>query len=55
MTVHSALDEAQLLMIVLSVPFSYVIGVIAQCCFGGIDEADQEMSKVDKIYDEVRT
>ncbi len=51
--VHRALNEALLLMVVFSVPLSYVIAMIGHCCYGGVDEADQEMSKVDKIYAEV--
>ncbi len=51
--VHRALEEAALLMVVFSVPLSYVIAMIGHCCYGGADEADQEMNKVDKIYAEV--
>ena len=51
--VHRALNEALLFMVVFSVPLSYVIAMIGHCCYGGVDEADQEMSKVDKIYAEV--
>ncbi len=40
-------------MVVFSVPLSYVIAMIGHCCYGGADEADQEMNKVDKIYAEV--
>ena len=52
-TVHRALEEAKMLLVVFSVPLSYIIAMIGHCCYGNYDEADQEMSKVDKIYDEV--
>ena len=50
-TIHRALEEGLLLMVVFSVPLSYIIAMIGHCCYGGQDEADQE--KVDKIYAEV--
>jgi hypothetical protein len=50
--VHRALEEGLLLMVVFSVPLSYVIAMIGHCYYGSRDEADQE--KVDKIYDEVK-
>ena len=52
---HRSLEEATMLLVVFSVPLSYIIAMISHCCYGSYDEADQEMSKVDKIYDEVLT
>jgi len=39
---------------VLSVPVSYLIGLVGQCCCGARSEAELEMEKMDKIYQEVR-
>ena len=51
-TIHRALEEGLLLMVVFAVPLSYIVAMIGHCCcYGGHDEADQE--KVDKIYAEV--
>jgi hypothetical protein len=33
-TIHLALDEAMLFVVVLAAPFSYLIGMLAQCCCG---------------------
>ena len=38
---------------VLCLPVGYLIGVCGQCCCGGRTEADLEMEKMDKIYQEV--
>ena len=50
--VHRALEEGLLLMVVFSVPLSYIIAMIGHCCYGSHDEND-EHEKVDKIYAEV--
>ena len=51
----NVLDEVALALIVLSVPFSYVVGMLAQCCCGVSRENNMEMDKVDKIYTDVWT
>ena len=50
--VHRSLDEAKLLLLVLAVPFSYIIAALANCCCGVDDESDQV--EMDKIYSDVR-
>ena len=45
----NVMDEVALALIVLSVPFSYVVGMLAQCCCGVSRETNMEMDKVDKI------
>ncbi len=42
------------LLIVLCVPMSYLVGVVGQRCCGARSEAELEMEKMDKIYQEVR-
>jgi len=51
----NVMDEVALALIVLSVPFSYVVGMLAQCCCGVSRETNMEMDKVDKIYTDVWT
>lgn len=53
--VHRCLDEAKYFVIVLAVPFSYVIAGLANCCCGVDDQSDShvEMDGMDKIYQEV--
>ncbi len=43
-----------LLLMVLCVPVSYLVGVLGQRCCGARSEAELEMEKMDKIYQEVR-
>ena len=49
--ISDALDEAALLVILLSVPTSYLVGM----CGSSRDTVDMEMDKVDKIYTDVWT
>ena len=49
------LNEVALLLIVLAVPFSYIVGVLAQCCGLSSRDNNMEMDKVDKIYTDVWT
>ena len=51
----NVLDEVALALIVLAVPFSYIVGMMAQCCCGVTRESNMEMDKVDKIYTDVWT
>ncbi len=51
---HRMLDEVALLLIVLCVPASYLVGAMGQRCCGARSEAELEMEKMDKIYQEVR-
>ena len=51
---HRMLDEVALFLIVLCVPASYLVGAVGQRCCGARSEAELEMEKMDKIYQEVR-
>jgi len=50
---HTILSELELITVVLSVPMSYLIGMM--CCGGWRHARDLEMDKVDKIYTDVWT
>jgi len=52
---HDILNEIELILVVLSVPMSYLMGIWAQCCCGIARGNDMEMDKVDKIYTDVWT
>ncbi len=52
---HRALEEAVMFTIVLCVPASYLIGILASCCCGVQGGNAMEMDKVDKIYTDVWT
>jgi hypothetical protein len=52
--VQQAMDEAELFLMTCAVPIAYLLGLACACCCGDTDETDVEMSKMDKIYDEVR-
>ena len=54
-TILKILEEVSLILVTLSVPFSYIIGLMAQCCCGVSRENNMEMDKVDKIYTDVWT
>jgi len=49
------LEEVALVLITLAVPFSYITGLLAQCCCGISRDNNMEMDKVDKIYTDVWT
>lgn len=54
-TVHKSLVEADFYLIVLAIPFSYVIGVLAQCCcYRSGSAGDVELDHMNKIYQEVQ-
>ena len=50
-----AMDEVELFFMACAVPIAYLLGLATTGCCGGTDEADVEMAKMDKIYQEVRT
>ena len=49
------LREVALVLITVAVPFSYITGLLAQCCCGISRDNNMEMDKVDKIYTDVWT
>ena len=49
-----AMDEVELFFMACAVPIAYLLGLATTICCGGRDEADVEMAKMDKIYQEVR-
>ena len=49
--VQQVLDEVKYLLIVLAVPFSYVVAALANCCCGV--ESNSDFDGMDKIYSEV--
>jgi len=49
------LQEVALILITIAVPFSYITGLLAQCCCGISRDNTMEMDKVDKIYTDVWT
>jgi len=51
--VHQAMDEVELFFMACAVPIAYLLGLATTGCCGGTDEADVEMAKMDKIYQEV--
>ena len=42
---HNILNEIELILVVLSVPMSYLVGIWAQCCCGFARGNDMEMDK----------
>ena len=48
------MENLELFLMACAVPIAYLLGLATTGCCAAADEADVEMAKMDKIYQEVR-